>query len=245
MSLIIDSDGKYLSGSGGTFGTDLTEMTVACWVKSIDYNTYGIFASFGPNATTNDTFNIGRQPSYFMDGFLYPENISFRLSSNLTLSQENTAWHLLVVTFKQSVAIKSYLDGTNKINDTTDTVLTHFFNSVIDEVMIGRGLDYGSIAFNARAKIAHVAMWTKELTSSQVTELWNGGTAGAGKNPTAVQTADLKFYRDLLTDSTGTGGIGPSLTATGSPSYDGDNPTVDAASGGGGGSAKQAAYYYN
>ena len=233
MALIVDADGKYLSGGSGSFGTGNTEVTVLVWTKSIDYTSTGVFASFGPSSGTADTFNVGRAPHWYLDGHIYPSNIDFRLNASQLLSQENTTWHCLAVTHKQGVSIVGYVDGSARYTDTTESAVAADYDSAMTNVMIGRGLDFGAVAWHTRARIAHVAMWNKQLTGSEIGELYNGGSGGAGKSPTAIQASNLKFYATLISDATvHTGGV--SLSATGSPSYDSDNPSVDAAGGGAG-----------
>lgn len=86
--------------------------------------------------------------------------------------------------------------------------------------------------WTSRCRLAHSFFYTKELIATEVGELFNGGTAGAGKNPQAVQNANLTFYAPLTSDATVTVG-GVSLSATGTLTYDGaDNPNVEAYGGG-------------
>jgi hypothetical protein len=233
MALIVDANDKYLSGSGGSFASSPTELTVAVWVKSIDYDTYAVFAAFGPDEAAADSINVGRAPSYYLDGFLNPSANEYRLTTTQSLTQDNTTWHHLAVTFKEDVAIAGYKDGSALFTDTTSSgARTNPFVGVFDLVKIGQGLNYGSVAWNTRSRIAHVAFWDLQLTAAEVLSLYSGGTGG-GKSPTAVQGSNLKFYATLITDATvHTGGI--SLSATGSPSYDSDNPTVDSPGGGAG-----------
>lgn len=232
MSLIIDADGEYLSGSGAVFGAaGLAEATFAIWVKrDSGTSTYQSYAYIGRNAAENYGSMWLAHNGPAIDLFLVPSGAQDRIIGS---SEANsTAWQMLVLTYKNGVASKVYAGITGgSLATVTGAVSANTFNSDLDNIRIGLGL-YSADGWYPRARLAHCAFWTKELTAAQVGELFNGGTAGAGKNPQAVQNANLTFYAPLTSDATVTVG-GVSLSATGTLTYNGaDNPNVEAYGGG-------------
>jgi len=228
MSLIIDADNEYLTGTGFSGGTGNTEMSVAVWVKrnsgtSNSQAYMGIGPDFDDNWNVIDIAHNGTGA----DCWVYPQNSQYRIIAGPNAN--STAWQLLVLTFKQNAAPKVYtaITGGSVSTYTHGTTPTEYFSDLVDSVRIGKG-GFSTADWYCRARLAHAAVWNKELTSAQVSELFNGGTAGAGKNPQAVQAANLKFYSPLTSDATVTVG-GISLSATGTLTYDGaDNPNVEA-----------------
>lgn len=232
MSLIIDADGEYLAGSGAVFGASgLTEATMAIWVKrSSASSTYQSYAYMGRNAA--DPYGSmwlahnGNGP----DCFVKPSGADTRHAE--ATGTNSTAWQILVFTYKKDSSVKVYcgISGGSIVSFTGPTS-TVAFNADIDCVRVGLGVDTAN-GWYPRCRLAHYAFWDKELTAVEAGELFNGGTAGAGKNPQAVQAANLKFYSPLTSDATVTIG-GVSLSPTGTLTYDGaDNPNVEAYGGG-------------
>lgn len=234
MSLIINADAEYLSGSGLVLATaPVTEATQMIWIRRDSgtsiYQSYSYVGS-DPAASYNSLWLAHNSTS--VDSFLVPSGAQERIIGN---SEANsTVWQLLVMVYKQGVAAKCYSGVTGgSLSTITGSVLTEVFNANLDNVRVGQG-DATLTGWFARCKLAHHAFWNKALTLTEVTELFNGGTAGAGKNPQAVANANLTFYVPLLNNATVTTG-GISLSATGTLTYDGaDNPNVDSFGGGGG-----------
>ncbi len=228
MSLVISADGQKLDAQKGTpFWTSQTEFSIAVWVKVTTAQWGNIF---GACDFANAAYNTA--PLRTAAGTAYDHGL--RLQGNDrrmdTGGSVTGGWDLIVLTYKKDGSRIAYKNGS--ASQTTTTNMAEYWAG-------GVGFDYVSFgtmpydSSNVRAKMAHGAVWNKELTAAEVASLYNGGTAGAGKNPTAVQNANLVFYAPLTSDATVTTG-GVTLTATGSPTYDGaDNPNVDAASGSG------------
>lgn len=232
MSLIIDADGEYLAGSGAVFGASgLTEATMAIWVKrSSASSTYQSYAYMGQEpALAYGSMWIAHNGGG-PDCFVKPAGAETRHPE--ATGTNSTAWQILVFTYKKDSSVKVYcgISGGSIVSFTGPTS-TAAFNHDLDCVRIGLGVDTAN-GWYPRCRLAHYAFWDKELTAVEAGELFNGGTAGAGKNPQAVQAANLKFYSPLTSDATVTVG-GISLSATGTLTYDGaDNPNVEAYGGG-------------
>lgn len=228
MSLIINADGEYLSGSGTVFGASgLTEATFAIWVKRDSASsTYQSYCYIGRDVALPYGSMWLAHNGTASDCFVVPSGSERRTVGSGDAN--STSWQLLVQTYKKDVATKVYAAITGgSVVATTGVTDANAFNADLDNIRIGLGAPLAD-GWYPRARMAHCAFWNKELTAAQVNELFNGGTAGAGKNPQSVQNANLTFYAPLTSDATVTIG-GVSLSATGTLTYDGaDNPNVEA-----------------
>lgn len=232
MSLIINADGEYLSGSGAVFGASgLTECTYAIWVKRDSASSaYQSYAYMGRNAAEAYGSICLAHNGNGPDCFIEPSGATYRIDSGS--GADSTAWQLLVLTYKKDVEAKTYaaITGGSVVTHTLATP-TYAFNADLDCVRVGVGRATAD-EWYPRARLAHHAFWNIALSAAQVNELFNGGIAGAGKNPQAVANANLTYYAPLTSDATVTVG-GISLSATGTLTYDGaDNPNVEAYGGG-------------
>lgn len=232
MSLIIDADGEYLSGGGAVLlASGATEFTHAIWVKrntaSAAYQSYA-YVGRNPAEEYGSIWlaHNGNGP----DCFVIPSGAQYRVNS--ASGADSTAWQLLVLTYKKDVEAKTYagITGGSLVTHTLSSP-TYAFNADIDEIRIGVGTPIID-GWYPRCKLAHHAFWNKCLSPSEAAELFNGGTAGAGKNPQAVANANLTFYAPLTSAAT-VSVSGITLSATGTLTYDGaDNPNVEAYGGG-------------
>lgn len=232
MSLIINADGEYLTGTGGSFaGAGLTQATMAICVKrDSGTSTYQSYCAIGRDiADSYDSIGLAHNAGS-VDCFIFPAGASTRVDPSV--NSNSTAWQWLILTFEKDVANKVYtaLIG-GSVNSGTGVTSTAAFNSALDEIRIGLG-NLTQAGWNCRARLAHCAFWNTRLTSGEITDLVSGGTGGISKNPQAIQNANLTFYAPLTSDATVTVG-GVSLSATGTLTYDGaDNPNVEAYGGG-------------
>lgn len=239
MSLVINADGEYLQGTGGTFSpSTMTAASFLIWVKR-DNGSSSVqsYAAISPDLSANPNMLLLAHNGTSGDCFIYPANSEKRRDG--AGNANSTDWQMLLLTYQQNDRFRVYT-GRRGIDSTllmaeTGADVTEAFNEVLDQIRIGLGGSGFATGWYPRAKLAHCAFWADlELSASQAEELFDGGSSGNGKNPTAVGTASLTFYAPLTTDATvHTGGV--TLNATGSVTYDtGDNPPVDAAGGGGG-----------
>lgn len=226
MALVLDS-GEYLSAGGFDPGI-ATEFTVGAYFKAGDTTGWKAIVEMLLTGEVTITHILLAANGANYDHWHYPQSGAVRL--DIAGSVSTSAWQLVLMNYKQSTAeSQAYLGNTN-----TKTISADYgsFRDLIDRIRIGM-TDYSSIgSATNNGKIAHVSVWDKQLTPTEVTDLATGGAGGIGKNPQDVASANLKFYAPLTSDATVTVG-GVSLTATGSVSYDADNPSVAAAGGGG------------
>jgi hypothetical protein len=232
MSLLINADAEYYSGTGGSFGSNLTQCTFAIWIKR-DSGTSGTqaYAHISPLLTSVTNMLLLAHNGGNADVWVYPSNSQHRIADGVAAN--TTTWQLLVITYEQSVEYKLWIGvgSGGALSSVADSAPAESFNDAIDSISIGSAQNGVHDTWHARCRLAHCAFWDAKLSSAQVAELHNGGVAGAGKNPTAVATSNLKFYAPLTSDATvHTGGI--TLSATGSPTFDAvENPAVDAVGG--------------
>lgn len=232
MSLIINADGEYIAGGGTVFGASgLTECTFGIWVKRDSASSaYQSYAYIGRNVAEAYGSMCLAHNGNGPDCWAEPSGSTYRINSGS--GSDSTAWQLLVLTYEKDVEAKTYagITGGSLVTSLVSAPVA-LFNSDLDQIRIGIGRATAD-EWYPRAKLAHNFFYDVALTPAQVAELFNGGTAGAGKNPQAVQAANLKFYAPLTSDATATVG-GVSLSATGTLTYDGaDNPNVEAYGGG-------------
>jgi hypothetical protein len=224
MSLIINADTEYLSGTGGAFGTNLTQATFAIWVKRDAANSsYQGYGKIAPDVSVNENSITLNHNGIKADCFAYPGANEYRIDN--AGDTNSTAWQLFVLTYKQTDFIKLYtaITGGSVISTNDNFVSNEYFNATLSQVRIG----YGYTDWFARCRLAHCAFWNTELTASQVSELFNGGAGGAGKNPQAIASSNLTFYAPLTTDGSVTVG-GITLSPTGTITYDAaENPNVE------------------
>ena len=233
MSLIINADGEYLSGTGGSFApAGATQVTMAICVKrDSGTSTYQSYCAVAGDLTiTYGSIGLAHNGAS-VDCFIYPSGSEYRIDPSVNSS--STAWQWLIFTYEKDVASKVYtaLVGGSVNSGTDDGVPAFTFNNTLDEIRIGLG-NLTQAGWFSRARLAHCAVWNTRLTSTEIADLVSGGAGGISKNPQAIQNANLTFYAPLTSDATVTVG-GLSLSATGTLTYDGaDNPNVEAYGGG-------------
>ena len=226
MSLVISADSQRLSASGFSpaLWSSTTDLTIVAKVKV----TASFWANFfGITDAGNETFNSAILRA--ANGTVYDHLVRLQGDGGGRLeaagSVNANAWDTIGITVLGGVARIAYLNGV--ATQTTNTA-QNTFNSPFDGIWIGFFQPEGLGQSTGRFKVAHCAAWKTGLSAAQHAALHNGGTAGAGVNPTSVANSDLVFYAPLTTDATVTRPSGLSLVATGSPTYDsGDNPAVD------------------
>lgn len=239
MSLNITADSQYYAGTASPAfnASGLANFSFGIWVKRTNTALSEMYAEIGRAiGDEHDMVALG-DGGTVSDGYVCAGGTQDRM--NGMGSTNSTSWMLRIYTFEQGQFTQSYVgiqsgspSWTATAGNTTMSLATV---SAIDEIRIGGATTtLGSMSgWMCRAKLAHCFFYNKTLSSTEARELFDGGTAGAGKNPTAVAAANLKFYAPLTTDQTvHTGGV--TLAATGTPAFDGaDNPNVDSVGGGG------------
>lgn len=147
------------------FGTG--NFSISAWIKT---SSNSIQVIFGKQGTGSGWY------FYYQYGAGFDSMILYHRASG-TFAEGTTAlvdgnWHYVVATREGAVG-KIYVDG---IDDTLSSGdLSANVNSAGDNAVIGIRIIGGTFDREFLGTIDEVAIWNKALTSSEVTELWNGG----------------------------------------------------------------------
>lgn len=236
MSVVIDTDSKFLSLTGASpalSGNGVTAATLIAWIKrtsgsnDLDFSlmvssnlTYGSATSAMAMGHRNGT----------IDHRIRTNGEEAREADTITGST-STAWQLCVLVYNGSgtpFTMYTAPVGGSVTSRTSSANPTNVLNAMT-ELKVGQ-----TVAAGARIRVAQICYVPGvAATSGQVSELFNGGSGGNGKNPIAV-FAGATYYRDLISGVSGAGDVGPALTISGSATFDNaDNPPVEAPPAGG------------
>ena len=150
-----------LSGGGEFMYTNISELTsistitTSIWVK-LDTTNFGYALNIGGNNSTEISFGYNSGKFFFYSGAVvdYAANPS---SAGI--------WYNIVLT-RSGETMKMYING---VLEATATGLTTL--SLNDYVLIGKR----SNGFNIAADVSNLAIWSSELTTSEITTLYNQG----------------------------------------------------------------------
>jgi len=143
--------------------------TISFWINNSATNTGTIFGD--PNAFGTTPYALVQSTS--------TSELTFRLGNN-----DNGYWRLAVSSgllndgnwhhhclSRNGVTINYYIDGTLQTNVTNNTLDAYAgTNTTIEHIMANT-----TLASFASGKLSNVALWTTELTSTEVTEIYNEG----------------------------------------------------------------------
>lgn len=232
------------------FGTSWGKLTIAAWVYMPDVTSTDKYVfNGGSTASSTGRDNGGHFVLTTADEYLpYFKRANARTTGTSSNNLNSGGWAFVAQVYDTDQLTAngewySYaaMQGNTLTTFTKTGVASTAFNADWSAVDLG-GLYNGSTWSNilqANTYVAHVAVWKSALTSTQIGELFNGGAGGGGKNPTAVDAANLKLYWPLrsVSDGLSTYTGYPSSAATfvhqnsGSATWNASNPTVDDPSG--------------
>jgi hypothetical protein len=99
----------------------------------------------------------------------FKDNVTY---SDLSYTISTNTWHHISVVRKSGTSSKMYINGTLVASDSVTTDQ----NYVSNYSLIG-AINDGGILYNyASGKLDEIYMWSKELTATEVTTLYNAGT---------------------------------------------------------------------
>jgi hypothetical protein len=205
-----DGSSQYLSNNGS--GSPITDepFTMACFAKTSNLATGGnqAFLSASDVSSSNVFHSIGfddstnKATARTRDG---GAGAAKALSSS-TMSVDT--WHHITGRFNGDADREVFLDGGNKVQETTSKSIT---GANLDTVSIG-ALHLSSIFDPTEGKIAHAAIWNVALTDAEVLRLANGAL------PTEIRPEALVAYWPLIDDDNDPIG-GYNMTAYNSPTW--------------------------
>jgi len=196
QSIELDGIDDYVNCGNGASLQFSNTLSVSCWVKT-STSSKGILAIRVGNTPTQEAFSLTSSGEVRM-------NNGTRLTANTSILDNN--YHHVVVTYNTSLAtnnLKIYIDGIldNSVNRTT--------------VIQGSGTNYliigeyrASNFFNGN--IDEVSVFNSELSSSDVTSIYNSGVPN-----------DISSLSPVSWWRCGDGDTAPTLTDNGSGGNDG------------------------
>ena len=174
---------------GNTILSGTTDFTMACWINSevTTSGTYMLFNSYASGYTGGVQFYINGA-----DTKLYYWSSSGDFAGSTAISGTDGAWDFAVVT-RSGTTMTIYLNGSV---DGTSTV-----SHSIAGTNMTLGGSSGASGYVFNGKIDEASIWTRALSASEISELYNSGT---GKTlleaKTATWTMEPTFRDDFSTD---------------------------------------------
>ena len=99
----------------------------------------------------------------------FKDNVTY---SDLSYTISTNTWHHISVVRKSGISTKMYINGTLAVSDSVTTDQNYLSNYSL----IGAINDGGLLYNYASGKLDEISMWSKELTSTEITDLYNTGT---------------------------------------------------------------------
>ena len=177
-AFVFNGTNAFVSLPNNAFTSFTGDFSISAWVYMVDNGSlqtiFSCKAYDGTNAWGINLFVFGYSRFDITNGTA----TAVTLESGGNMLSYNT-WHNVVVTRKASTRTRIYHNGTLVASNTSTT--NPIFNPVTNKcAIVAYDLSYtfGSILLYAGngTKIDEVNTWTKELTSTEITELYNTGT---------------------------------------------------------------------
>ena len=193
FSMNFDGSNDYISAGSGSGITGSNPFSMSAWFKLASAPSgYPMILSTGRANNTNENI-LYVSPSYKLGWGNSSVNADFANSSGTTLSL-NT-WVHGVVTFNGSNTIKIYVNGSL---DGSKTDVSGVNIEDID-IVIGARTNNGNtgkeLYFNG--SIDEAAIWNTELTSTQVSEIYNATSTNLTKDLTTVSGSNLVYWNRM------------------------------------------------
>jgi len=186
---------------GNTILSGTTDFTMACWINSevTTSGAYMLFNSYASGYTGGVQFYINGA-----DRKLYYWSSSGDFAGSTAISGTDGAWDFAVVT-RSGTTMTIYLNGSV---DGTSTV-----SHSIAGTNMTLGGSSGASGYVFNGKIDEASIWTRALSASEISELYNSGT---GKTlleaKTATWTMQPTFQDDFSSDNWTDSGTNPQVT---------------------------------
>ncbi len=240
MSYSFSGTTQWLDSAATLTALSNTSFTMACWINVADATPTSTLIPFslGNSGFTSDRYCALRLLTGGNgNAQAYQSTSSGTSTTDGDADAANDTWFLIVGTFTVNgsnqvtdLDVMTY-NGTAEANATPTSGLTKTMSS-FDVIRVGAARNSTSTFVG---KVAHAAIWTKVLSSAEMTELTT-------KVPSAVANSDLYAYWPLLTGATETkqGGGTYDLTVNSATLNSGDGPTLSSGSS----SVAALAHYY-
>ena len=211
MSILLDGTNDALTNTG-TPPVTAPPFTLACWLKLSATGTNDALIAIGQSGSADHYHRIYLNTT----GALLCTTRDTTSSNSTTAGTvaDTTTWHLAVGVWAATNSRTAYLDGVAATTNTGPRAITTPAAMRVGESM--------SLADDFAGRIAHMAAWNVALTQGNIDSLY------AGALPTSVQSGNLVWYVDALTNENPMqDAIGSyDLTFVEDAAYDADNPTL-------------------
>lgn len=172
-------DDKLVIANETTFDFERTQaFSLAAWIKTGNTGFHIIFSKFrmaSPYWGYEFTVGDGGAITDKIVGFLVNDgggNLYIKVRGNTIVT--DSAYHLVVMTYNGNQAasgVKLYVDGTV---ETLTTMLDTLNGSILNDVALHLGgRENNTAPFGGL--LDEGLVWNREITASEVTELWNSG----------------------------------------------------------------------
>ena len=181
----LDFDGinDYLNcGDSNTFsfgnGSTDSPFSISAWVNMTDATQFRIANKFDSTSNGEYIFTVGGSDQLLFQLYDNSENAYIGKKSNTVLTSYQGQWIHLVGTYDGTSSlsgIKLYLNS-SKVDDTNNNSGTYVaMENTTEPFLIGRQKSHSGSVSYSNGKISNAAIFNTELSSTQVTEIYNQG----------------------------------------------------------------------
>ena len=163
----------YVSLPNNMFNSFTGDFSISFWYNpSVLSGTKDILSSFTYYLLNYYGFEISVVSSTY-GIYIYNGTLSSVTLQSGTGTAVIGSWTHVVITRKASTGTKIYINGTLNVSNTSTTNAVY---APTNTNCLGASIFSGSATNYANGTLDEVNTWTKELTSTEVTELYNAGT---------------------------------------------------------------------
>lgn len=166
---------SYISTAGTV---SATAYTINAWIKTSATSPLNIDAivvqDYVNGGSSFRVFQLGLNTSNFLRFIRFDSgnNVITNITGTSALNDGN--WHMVTATFDNTVGSIIYVDGVNK---NSDVVTTNNHTGTTQPLLFGadNGGTAGALADFWAGSIDEIGIWSRAISSSEVTQLYNNG----------------------------------------------------------------------
>ena len=168
QGFILDGVNDYVKYSGDVGITG--DVSFSFWFEYTGTSQQGLIQSFNTRTLVNNTFNIHYSSNKLQVQTKSSTGSFFTQASSTTLSA-STLYHIVVTYDSATEAVDIY------INDSLDANSNYVHsNSTTSDFANGFDVGMRVTSLFLNGKMDEIGIWNRELTSTEVTELYNSGS---------------------------------------------------------------------
>ena len=216
--VLVSASSQYAESN--TAPVTATAFSISVWVKTDQVTAAAAVVFIGDKDATNNHWTIRYEANVANDP-LRCRSRNTTGADDATIDtgglSMNGNWRHVVCVYSSSTSRTPYISASAGTTGTTSSTPT-----VSDRISVGRNGDSTPDEYWS-GRLAEVCIYSMALSSTDVTNLYNGG---AGTPCTNVQNASLVAYYKLISDANDSKGTNH-LTTGGSPTFDAaDHPVT-------------------